>query len=124
MTPNVRPNSGAPRPMNIAAGFNFVLGAWLFISPWVYGAYMRADAWNSWILGVLIATFAGIRMATESASIGWINTILAVWVFASPWIYAYTANTGRFVNSLCVGLLVFILSLSAGLRTPHAVTHS
>jgi len=124
MTPNVRPNAGRlDHPINMAAALDVVLGVWLFISPWVYGAYMKADAWNSWIIGVLIATLAIIRIATRVASVSWMNTILGVWVFASPWIYAYTANTGRFVNSLCVGLLVFILSMSASTRAPRAVTH-
>lgn len=37
--------------------------------------------------------------------------ILGAWIFFSPWIFAYTANTGYFINSLCAGGLVFLLSL-------------
>ena len=59
-----------------------------------------------------------------SAGLSWVNTILAIWVFASPWIYGYEANTGRFVNSLCVGIAVFVLSIAgSSIRrsTDHAI---
>jgi hypothetical protein len=33
---------------------NLILGAWLFISPWIFGyAATPAAAWNSWIVGAL-----------------------------------------------------------------------
>jgi hypothetical protein len=34
---------------------------WLFVSPWVYGVAGDRNAWNSWIVGVLIAVFALIQ---------------------------------------------------------------
>lgn len=37
--------------------------------------------------------------------------VLGAWIFFSPWIFAYTANMGFFINSLCAGGLVFLLSL-------------
>lgn len=95
----------------------FLAGLWLFVSPWVYGVYMSPNAWNAWIVGALIAIFAAIYFNPGSA-VGpvWVNTILAIWTFASPWIYGYTGNNGRFVNSLCVGVVVFIASLASGNR--------
>src|SRR4029450_12571154 len=36
---------------------NFVLGAWLFISPWVLG-FSDAVATNAWIFGIIIALLA------------------------------------------------------------------
>jgi len=37
------------------SGINVLVGIWLFVSPWVYGAARNPSAWNSWIVGVLIA---------------------------------------------------------------------
>lgn len=112
MTPSSSNMSMRHNPMSVAAGLNLILGIWLFVSPWVYGAYTNPNAWNSWIVGALIAIIAAVRLGTR-APVSWINAVLAVWVFFSPWIYGYTINTGRFINSLCVGVVVFILAISA-----------
>lgn len=120
MIPN---RSVATREINIPAGINLLLGIWLFVSPWVYGAYTHASSWNSWIVGALIAILAAIRLKSHVTGVSWFNTVLGVWVFFSPWIYGYTYNTDRFVNSLCLGVLVFLLSLSAASRTrTHTTT--
>jgi len=39
--------------------------------------------------------------------------VLGIWAFFSPWIYGYVFNSGRFINSLCVGVIVFVLSIVA-----------
>jgi hypothetical protein len=98
-------------------------GIWLFVSPWVYGAYTNANAWNSWIVGGFMILFAITRITRPAYStvLGWCNMVLGIWTFFSPWIYGYAGtNTGRFINSLCVGVIVFAFSIistrSAGKR--------
>lgn len=93
---------------------------WFFISPWVYGVYTLPNAWNSWVVSVLIFTFAATRFGQQGlAGLSWANCILGIWTFASPWIYGYTGTTGRFVNSLCVGVIVFIAALASANAAPH-----
>lgn len=94
-----------------ASTINFLAGLWLFISPWVYRASSLPNAWNSWIVGIVIATLAAVRMGNPFAARGAsvINMLLGIWTFASPWIFGYTGDTGRFINSLCIGAIVFIL---------------
>lgn len=106
-------------------------GIWLFVSPWVYGAYTSGNAWNSWIVGAAIFLLACARVSRPAYSTGisWVNLVLGIWVFFSPWIYGYvTVNTGRFINSLCVGVIVFVFALTSGITatrltrmpgTPH-----
>lgn len=108
-------------PIRAASGLNFLVGLWLFVSPWVYGAYTNPNAWNAWIAGAIIAILAAIRFnnTTGLPIFSWVNALLGAWTFASPWIYAYTGNTGRFVNSLCVGVVVFVLALTAWSAKPH-----
>jgi hypothetical protein len=109
----------------VTGGINLLAGIWVFVSPWVYGAGSNSNAWNSWIVGALIAFFALIRWANPSGArwLGWANMILGAWLFISPWVYGYTPNTGRFINSLCAGVIIFILSAygASTLRTP--MTH-
>lgn len=92
---------------------NLVAGLWLFVSPWVYRAHSAPNAWNSWIVGALIVSFAATRISNPFHSRGAsvINVVLGAWTFASPWIYRYTGDTHRFFNSLCVGIVVFILGV-------------
>lgn len=95
-------------------------GMWLFASPWVYGAYASPNAWNSWIVGALVFLFAAIRITSpRSTGVSWLNVILGIWTFISPWIYGYTAHGDRFANSLIVGAVVFIAAIVSANAMGH-----
>ncbi|HEX4808392.1 MAG TPA: SPW repeat protein [Bryobacteraceae bacterium] len=122
MTSSESTNSGsaaAPnaRLNNVRAASTIVLlaGIWFFVSPWVYGAYSHPNAWNSWIVGAVIFILGCIRVGRPaySPALSWCNTVLGIWAFFSPWIYGYTGAEGRFINSLCVGVIVFVLSIAS-----------
>jgi hypothetical protein len=104
------------------ASINLLAGLWFFVSPWVYAFYALPTAWNSWIIGAMIVVFAAIRLyspMTRGASV--VNLLLGGLTFLSPWIYGYTGDTRRFGNSLCVGVVVFVLSIfgsSVGMGHP------
>jgi BON domain/SPW repeat len=97
---------------------NVLLGLWLIASPWVYGVFGGGvpAAWNSIIVGVLIALVAAARLGSEQASgepLSWINVVLGAWMIASPFIYGY-AQAGPFTaNSIVVGVIVLFLALVA-----------
>ena len=94
------------------ATINILAGIWLFVSPCVYRAYTIPNAWNNWIVGAVIVIAAAIRFSDLSArGASVVNLILGAWTFVSPWVYGYTTDTGRFVNSLCVGVIVFVLGV-------------
>ncbi|HVW10733.1 MAG TPA: SPW repeat protein [Bryobacteraceae bacterium] len=120
MTP-ARSDMRSAKPASV---ITLLAGVWLFVSPWVYGASTQ-NAWNNWIVGALLFIFALIRLnSTNSAGMSWINTALGAWVFASPWIYGYTGNTGRFINSLCVGVIVFFASIISANVMTHGTPHA
>ncbi|HKD09466.1 MAG TPA: SPW repeat protein [Bryobacteraceae bacterium] len=106
------PAKTGAHPAKGASLLALLAGIWLFVSPWVYGAYGQFDAWNSWIIGALIFIFALMRINRPAATnLSWFNAILGVWTFISPWVYRYTGNPGRLVNSLCVGFIVFCVAI-------------
>ena len=126
MTPIEQFNTAPTGAAGGASGLNTVratsticllAGIWFFVSPWVYGAYTNGNAPNSWIVGGFMVLFAIFRLARPpySTSLSWCNTILGIWPFFSPWIYGYTGNEGRFINSLCAGVVVFIFSMASGM---------
>jgi hypothetical protein len=127
MIPMQNTNVGA---VKAASGLNLLAGIWLFVSPWVYGAYRAPNAWNSWIVGAAIVILAAIRLSAPSQMTGasWLNCLLGIWAFISPWALGYTGNSGRFINSLVVGVVVFLLSIwsatSTHVHTPQTTSHA
>jgi hypothetical protein len=119
MTPNEPINS--PRTdtnanlNSVRAASTIVLlaGIWFFVSPWVYNAYAHPNAWNACIVGALMFILGCIRIGRPAylTGLSWCNTVLGIWAFFSPWIYGYSGHTGRLINSLCVGVVVFIFSI-------------
>lgn len=99
-----------------AVGASFIAllaGLWFAVSPWIYGAYGSADAWNSWAVGVLVFIFALIRMNRPAETrLSWLNSVLAVWIAVSPWVYGYTGHSGRLINSLIVGFIIFCAAIA------------
>jgi hypothetical protein len=114
LTPATRNSAGAARA---ASTICLLAGIWLFVSPWIYGAAGSGNAWNSWIVGAAMFIIGAIRLSSPmySTALSWVNTVLGIWVFFSPWIYGYVGNGGRFINSLCVGVIVFVLSIVSAL---------
>ena len=87
-------------------------GLWFVVSPWIFGASSPPMAFNNWMAGGMIATFAYMRLiepGSEFAS--WVNVFLGLWVMASPWIQAYARVEDRLVNTLIVGVVIFVMAL-------------
>jgi hypothetical protein len=112
------------RTVRAASTVTLLAAVWLFVSPWVYGSYMMANSWNSWIVAGLMVIAAAIRIGNpvSLAWLSWLNCLFGAWTFASPWIFRYTGETGRFVNSLCVGVIVFFVALRSATATPRRGT--
>ena len=82
-TANINGGSGAAlKGAKVASTICLLAGIWLFVSPWVYGAFTQGSAWNSWIAGGLLIPFAIARIArpASSGALSWCNMILGIWV--------------------------------------------
>ena len=102
------PASMDAHPARGASSLTVLFGVWLFLSPWLFGVAGTSGAWNSWIVGALLIIFGAIRRSHPAlTSLSWINSALAIWIFASPWIYGYVRGDGFFVNTLCISILLF-----------------
>lgn len=98
--------------------FNFILGAWLFVSPWVLATTFNvASSVNAWILGALIFLVAIAAMRSgrpENAK--WFNVLFGAWTFFSPWILGFALLGAAAWNAWIVGALVAILALWSALQ--------
>lgn len=106
---------------------NLILGLWLVIAPWVLdfaaprgnlvnntvttGAVMYGSPWNAWISGVIIFFVALWALIMPSLSWPeWINGIVGIWLFISPWVLDFTGLAREAWDAWIVGALVFILA--------------
>jgi hypothetical protein len=92
----------------------------------VYGSYLLPSSWNNWIIGSVITVLALARLSTADLKrtqwISWANCLLAIWVFVSPWVFQYADNTDRLVNSVCVGVILFVVAMFSALAAPKMNT--
>jgi hypothetical protein len=100
-----------------------VLGAWLFLSPWILGfaggapagaepavAGPAAAAWNAWIVGVVITALAIWAIVKFAEWQDWLTGILGVWLVIAPWVLGFSSLTAAAWNQVIVGLLVVALA--------------
>jgi len=91
---------------------NFVLGAWLFISPWVLGfSDAGVIATSAWIFGIIIVLLALAAIFAYDNWEEWVAAAIGVWVFISPWVLGAASNASILWSSLIVGALLVILAL-------------
>ncbi|QBD81845.1 hypothetical protein EPA93_40080 [Ktedonosporobacter rubrisoli] len=103
-----------------------VLGIILFISPWYTATWGNGtSSWNAWILGVVIVLVSLWALATPESPIPqWINTILGIWVFISPWVLNYTRLAGEAWSAWIIGALTIIFSawVALQMQSPRRAT--
>jgi hypothetical protein len=104
--------------VGIASGINVLLGIWLIFSPWLYGYVIEGvgNKWNSALVGSLITICAALRYSAPQHYVGLsvVNAALGVWCVLSPWIFAYSTDTGRSWSSVILGIVVIALAAFSG----------
>jgi len=97
---------------------NLVLGAWLFVSPWImqYPAEIPAATWNAYISGAVIVVFAAIAMYMPKIWEEGLNMALGIWMIVSPWILGFSTYRDVTINAVVVGVAVAALAAWAMLR--------
>ncbi len=94
---------------------NLLLGAWLFISPWVmqYPADIPNATWNAHILGAAIVVFSAFAVYMPRIWEEGINIALGVWMIVSPWVLRFALEREVTTNAVIVGALVTALAVGA-----------
>ena len=104
---------------------NIILGAWLFISPWVFGFYdsNTAASWNFYIVGIAVIVFAIVAMR-RGVGLEWINFVLGVWMVVSPWLVGYSGAAAARDDAVIVGIVTAVLACWAYFSPRHGGTHA
>jgi SPW repeat len=88
---------------------NLILGAFLFLSPWIF-EFGGTAAENANIAGIVIAALAIAALAAFAVWEEWLNLIVGLWTLVSPWLLGFSANSKAMMVSVIVGAAVAILA--------------
>ncbi len=89
---------------------NLILGAFLFLTPWLFGYAPGVESWNAWIAGVVIAALSIAALAAFAEWEEWLNLIVGLWVIVSPWALSFSANATAMWTNVIVGIVVAVLA--------------
>jgi heme/copper-type cytochrome/quinol oxidase subunit 3 len=106
---------------------NLILGAVLFLSPWIFGFNAGRASENASIAGIVIAALAIGALAAFAVWEEWLNLIVGLWTLVSPWILGFqgtTAMTVHVVIGAAVALLAAIELWIMSHNPPRLTTHS
>lgn len=91
---------------------NAVLGAWLIVSPWLFGFQGDATAMASAvILGAATLALGLAAIFANRQWEEWVEFVLGLCVIAAPWIVGFSALREARLNHVIVGLVVAVLAL-------------
>ena len=108
---------------------NTAAGAWLFVSPWVLdftraaagspvgAAIAMTAAWNAWVLGAVVFLLSVIATQRAQSRPEWVNMLLGVWIFISPWILGFSqispAAWDHWITGAVIVVVAFVGIISA-----------
>ena len=92
-----------------------VAGVWFIMSPAAFGLTpWDVFDWNNVICGVvvIVAGIAGlVRHRCMTPPTRWIVGIIGGWIVASPWIFGYSDDWDRLLNTLAVGAVLMFAAV-------------
>lgn len=100
---------------------NLLLGAWLFVSPFIlfYPPDVPAAVNNAHLVGAAMVMLAALAMYVPRRWEETFNMLFGLWAAASPWVLGFAAYRTITVNALVVGVLVAGFAAWALLQREH-----
>lgn len=106
---------------------NLILGATLFVSPWMFGFDAGKVSENANIAGIAIVILALAALAAFAVWEEWLNLVVGLWTLVSPWVLGFqgtAAMTVHVVIGAAVALLAAIELWIMFQNPPRLTTHS
>lgn len=89
---------------------NLILGAVLFLSPWIFGFGAGAASQNAYIAGIVIAALAIAALAAFAVWEEWLNLIVGLWTLIAPWVLGFSGNRTAMTVHVAIGIAVAVLA--------------
>jgi hypothetical protein len=91
---------------------NFLLGAGLFISPWLFGfGAEQTAALNAYVVGGIIAVMALMALFAFQIWEEWVSGLLGAWLVISPWVLGFSGSSSAVLTHLVVGVAAIVLAI-------------
>src|SRR5246500_5049092 len=88
---------------------NLILGAFLFVSPWILGFSGGRAGQNANIAGIIIVVLAIAALSAFAVWEEWLNLIVGLWTLVSPWLLGFQGTRAMTVH-VVIGAAVAILA--------------
>ncbi len=89
---------------------NLILGAFLFLSPWIFHFSAGVESWNAWAGGGVIAILSIAALSAFAEWEEWLNLIVGLWILISPWALKFSGSTDAMRTDVIVGLIVAVIA--------------
>jgi hypothetical protein len=93
------------RPEAILDLYNLLLGALLFLSPWLFTFARGAAGADAWLGGAVIVAASLVYAEWEE----WIALVAGLWMIASPFLLGFTHTTAMHIV-IGIGFVVTFLA--------------
>src|ERR1700704_4992747 len=106
---------------------NLILGAILFLSPWLFGFDPGRASENANIAGIVIAALAIAALAAFAIWEEWLNLIVGLWTLVSPWILGFQGTPAMTVHVLIGAAVAILAAIELWIMSqnpPRLTTHS
>ena len=97
---------------DVVATVQTLLGAALFVAPWLLGfSAETAPAWTAWLTGAAIALVGILNYADDASWPAWTNLAVGVWAVISPWVVQFTSAETAMWTHTVIGAAVVASSI-------------
>lgn len=91
---------------------NFLLGAGLFFSPWLFGfASESAASLNAHTVGAVVAVMALMALFAFQTWEDWVSGLLGAWLLISPWMLGFSGAMAPTLTHIVVGVATIVLAI-------------
>src|SRR5204863_1475686 len=88
---------------------NFILGAILILSPWIFGYPTGLQSQNAVVSGIAIVVLSIAALAAFAIWEEWLNLIVGLWAIVAPWVLGFQGTTAMTVHVI-IGVAVAVLA--------------
>jgi|SRR5271165_5035422 len=105
--------------------YNLILGAILFVSPWLFAYAGRADRLDAWLTSSILVLISISALVAFAEWEEWISLALGLWMIVSPWLLGFAHTTAVHIGIWVGCAVVYLSALELWVihyHRPHIVT--
>ena len=99
-----------------------IAGLWLFINPWIFGYSRMSYSWDAYLFGAVVFIFSIWALSDKRFWEEWVDLLIGIWIFLSPWILGFSMNGGALWNFLAVGFVLMVFAIWSLAAYPKSAT--